>query len=1331
MAMTRLSDLRAFYRVAPEVWAAVVSTLGDPAEDLRPFAAVPPAALAMACETADVQGAAMTAIQASQVGLTYRLARRICHVRAGGSWGLWEDPNPWESALTPTGTSSGTPGTTRLEPKMKMTHVLDQADETEFMVEPEETRAKWVTQYVSLTGGLPPEEEEPSMEQLSALSRRVFSLKGAPYADFSVWVPYGKKALRTARFRSYVATLEGFVTKELAGPTNFEMWQASYRVYRTAMVMLNITPLAHLNAYETHIEKMVRFYPGCWHLIVQADDRARSEHLTRLKLRVTVGRSLGLDQPKHYSDDNPWQTLFRVLIDDDRYWSDQVYTPATAWWRLFITDHLRKGIKGAPYVFLILGMARRLLRRTAGGHEGGSEGDAPANEPGESSKGPRKRKAPPQGWEGDCPGRDSGSEGEKAHHVKVEEELKAHLKHRTFIFVHHFSGAKDVLGEAVMAEAKEQGVRVTVVSVDTHLEGGVGRAALDGDLSKDRPYLDHLKLAKDGCVDLYHVKPAATLENPPPSTCEGHLSAWELEEVKNFGATIQARTALFNTCVYEPHLPLGAKHFKPQQFVGTLPGLTFLSGTCACGAARHDPIVGKAKSSASAEYPSLLCQKYASLAVKHFTRIATEEMLERRMNKVKDNIAKMRKLQESQAEAQGAVAPQVEETDGTVIAAKVRPDMSKDQRTLPRIWRGSVGKYGMFKPPAKDLKVERLDHIGGMRDPAKDRRRLGSFRQFPESTEIAECYGTKGSSPNPKYVEKWKERLNQLVGTKPGPAVKLIPQGVYVTPANVPLIKAWSEKGGDPETEAQVWLEEGAPLGIEKEIKTCRIFPMSDEGPQEQGLPDAAAQLHRGDMTNYESVESNKGEAEIELRRYEEKGYMRRLSRQELLEKFPNGTISRLALILKVKENLEVKRRVVIDLRRSRGNAKARLPEKLVLPRPDDAVRMVREIRAAQETSGATRDPGWAMEFALIDISDAFMTLPVHEDELGHGLAPSTVEGAHQVYLDDSLWCFAGTLRRRNYLLAFVLTTMLALGLKIALGKGERANAVTWVGVRFALVDRDTLVLTLPVKFMEELLALLASWKGRGMAPVKELRTVAGKASWLAGVLPRAKWTVAIFYAVMCSVDEGIATGAEGARLLKVGGPPLAEITIATDASPEGIGAVIFINNVAISALAGPVGEQDAKMLRFELGSSSSQGILEALAVLVAIRTWADKSSDYGLVLRVQSDSTTALALSQRLAHSSPSLNFLGAELALTLEKLAIDRIVPCHIPGVANEAADFLSRPSKWKERSMPEHLHGVKVIPVAGRDESYFTLPPPGISKELWAIPSLREEREQGACT
>ena len=110
-----------------------------------------------------------------------------------------------------------------------MTHILDQGDETEFVVEPEEKRA--------VVGGLPPEEEEPSMEQLSAMNRR---MKAAPYADFSVFVPYGKKALRASKFQTYVPTLEGFMTKEISGPANFEMWLASFRVYRTALIMLGV-----------------------------------------------------------------------------------------------------------------------------------------------------------------------------------------------------------------------------------------------------------------------------------------------------------------------------------------------------------------------------------------------------------------------------------------------------------------------------------------------------------------------------------------------------------------------------------------------------------------------------------------------------------------------------------------------------------------------------------------------------------------------------------------------------------------------------------------------------------------------------------------------------------------------------------------------------------------------------------------------------------------------------------------------------------------------------------------------------------------------------------
>ena len=45
-------------------------------------------------------------------------------------------------------------------------------------------------------------------------------------------------------------------------------------------------------------------------------------------------------------------------------------------------------------------------------------------------------------------------------------------------------------------------------------------------------------------------------------------------------------------------------------------------------------------------------------------------------------------------------------------------------------------------------------------------------------------------------------------------------------------------------------------------------------------------------------------------------------------------------------------------------------------------------------------------------------------------------EAAHQVYLDDSLWCLRGSLQRRSLLLAFVLNTMKAVGVPVAITKG-------------------------------------------------------------------------------------------------------------------------------------------------------------------------------------------------------------------------------------------------------------------------------------------------------
>jgi hypothetical protein len=109
----------------------------------------------------------------------------------------------------------------------------------------------------------------------------------------------------------------------------------------------------------------------------------------------------------------------------------------------------------------------------------------------------------------------------------------------------------------------------------------------------------------------------------------------------------------------------------------------------------------------------------------------------------------------------------------------------------------------------------------------------------------------------------------------------------------------------------------------------------------------------------------------------------------------------------------------------------------------------------------------------------------------------------------------------------------------------------------------------------------------------------------------------------------------------------------------------------------------------------SSQAALKALAILVALRRGVEQLKGMSVVVTVQSDSVTALALTQKLAakSSSPGLNFLGAELAICLEELGVEEIKAVHVPGKANIEVDFLSRPSTWKTTAIPKALEGVDV--------------------------------------
>eukprot|EP00435_Cladocopium_sp_Y103_P065541 s1151_g27.t1 len=450
----------------------------------------------------------------------------------------------------------------------------------------------------------------------------------------------------------------------------------------------------------------------------------------------------------------------------------------------------------------------------------------------------------------------------------------------------------------------------------------------------------------------------------------------------------------------------------------------------------------------------------------------------------------------------------------------------------------------------------------------------------------------------------------------------------------------------------------------------------------------------------------------------------------------------------------------------------------------------MKEVRKRSASAGDPDD--CEMELALVDVSDAFTVLPVAKEELKHTLAPSTRpgemllfqallfgykvapllysrfaalvarllqagiklnRGGHEVYLDDSLWILQGTLAARTNTLAFVLNTMGALGIRVSLKKGSRANTATWIGVSLNLVDKDTVVLGLPEKFLVELQDILKKWDNAGYAPLKELRVVAGKAAWLGGVLVRARWVTSVFYAVLSQTLKEEEEPAQSsttrnrkglfavkrlelarrwyidflaaARLrpmrrisLKSGG--MAELRITTDASPEALGGILQVNGRIIAAFFSTMEKKQTDELLVEFGSSASQAVLEALAILVAFRRWAEKLKGMPVTAVVQSDSVTALALAHKLSAkgSSPGLNFIGAEVALALEELAIEELKTVHEPGKANVESDFLSRPSTWREKSMPDSLAGIDIGAENGPGSGFYRLPTPAQAPSLWGV-------------
>jgi hypothetical protein len=272
----------------------------------------------------------LTPLQAAQVGLIWRVARRLAV-----GWDVYVDVDPLVGGATE---AAGLPAraAVQLAPpdvrKVKLSTYVDQADESEVALPGPEVFAQWQDNWTAFARGPADDDEEPNFEQLVALDARAKDGR-TPYADFAVFLPFARKFVRAHKFTAYVPQPDGgWLKKEIPGPSSYDSWLVSWRVYRVAMIMLNMADEVALTRYARQVERLAKDWPTAWHLVYLADDKMRAEHLEKVRRRVILSIEQGDRPPPLWNLARPWSAAFLIAADSsEAFWDRNVRHIANRW----------------------------------------------------------------------------------------------------------------------------------------------------------------------------------------------------------------------------------------------------------------------------------------------------------------------------------------------------------------------------------------------------------------------------------------------------------------------------------------------------------------------------------------------------------------------------------------------------------------------------------------------------------------------------------------------------------------------------------------------------------------------------------------------------------------------------------------------------------------------------------------------------------------------------------------------------------------------------------------------------------------------------------------
>ena len=320
-----------------ELLKALVGLLGgDEATTLTEFFVIPSADVEAAIGRLTVRDSSLTPLQKGALIRGIRLLASIASVEIPALGAPLPTSASKVAAVGQLGSSSETGiadtqrSTDAVRAKKRKFHqVLQAGDEREFLPLPAPKLRKLRAEFESANGSAAREFEIASEDQLSSLAAKL-AVDEVPYADFSVFGPFGKRLMRMMSCRAQVFVEGELVSKALEGPRDFEQWRKCWRVFRNAMLTLNASLPGPLDDYEEGIRQMTRSFPNHWSHIAVIEDQMRSERWEALrgKIETLVERSQFRGS---FCAERPWEAVLSVSTygsgDDQWWWNTRVDKP--------------------------------------------------------------------------------------------------------------------------------------------------------------------------------------------------------------------------------------------------------------------------------------------------------------------------------------------------------------------------------------------------------------------------------------------------------------------------------------------------------------------------------------------------------------------------------------------------------------------------------------------------------------------------------------------------------------------------------------------------------------------------------------------------------------------------------------------------------------------------------------------------------------------------------------------------------------------------------------------------------------------------------------------